>query len=185
MLEKRNYISGSIQYPQRYFLQLYPVLSSVNPILSCIYAVLSCVYPILSFVDPIMFFRLKGYVSCAYRMFRVYVIHSEFTRRLTVYMVKTRGVPVVVFVLLKKIILRNRSYVNLALNSRGRRMSEKIKMVIVQYLLMHLSIEAISSKLKHFHSYMYIISRQGLYYFIKQWRSGKGLRRTRNNSILL
>ena len=49
-----------------------------------------------------MFFRLKGYVSCAYRMFRVYVIHSEFTRRLTVYMVKTRGVPVVVFVLLKK-----------------------------------------------------------------------------------
>ena len=63
-------------------------------------------------------------------------------------------------------------------------MSEKIKMVIVQYLLMHLSIEAISSKLKHFHSYMYMISRQGLYYFIKQWRSGKGLRCTRNNSIL-
>nr|XP_022298720.1 uncharacterized protein LOC111107689 [Crassostrea virginica] len=68
----------------------------------------------------------------------------------------------------------------MALNSRGRRMSEKIKMVIVQYLLMHLSVEAIRPKLKNFHSY--VISRQGLYYFIKQWRSGKGLRRTRNNS---
>ena len=84
------------------------------------------------------------------------------------------------FRFVKKIILRNRSYVNMALNSRGRRMSEKIKMVIVQYLLMHLSVETIRSKLKNFHSY--VISRQGLYYFIKQWRSGKGLRRTRNNS---
>ena len=32
----------------------------------------------------------------------------------------------------------------------GKRMSEKMKMVIVQYLLMHLSVEAISSKVKHF-----------------------------------
>ena len=71
----------------------------------------------------------------------------------------------------------------MALNSRGRRMSEKIKMVIVQYFPMHLLVEAISSKVKHFYSYM--ISRQGLYYFIKQWWSEKGLRRTRNNSILL
>ena len=47
-----------IQYPQRYFLQVYPILSFVNLILSCVYAVLSCVYPILSFVNPIMFFRL-------------------------------------------------------------------------------------------------------------------------------
>ena len=35
---------------------------------------------------------------------------------------------------------------------RGR-MSEKIKMVIVQYLFMHLSVEAIRSKQEHFHSY--------------------------------
>ena len=45
---------------------------------------------------------------------------------------------------------------------------------------MHLSVEAILSKLKHFHSY--VISRQGLFYLIRSWRSGKGLRRTRNNS---
>ena len=32
-------------------------------------------------------------------------------------------------------------------------MSQKIKMVIVQYLLMHLSVEAIRSKLKHFQIY--------------------------------
>ena len=64
------------------------------------------------------------------------------------------------FRFVKQIILRNRSYVKMALNSRGRRMSEKIKTAIVQYLLMHLSVEAIRSKLKHFHSYM--ISRQGL-----------------------
>ena len=81
-----------------------------------------------------------------------------------------------------RIILRNRSYVNMALNSRGWRMSEKIKPVIVQNLLMHLSVEAIRSKLKHLHCYM--ISRHGLYYFINLWRSGKGLR-TRNNCILL
>ena len=43
-------------------------------------------------------------------------------------------------------------------------MSVKIKTAIVQYMLMHLSVEAIRSKLKHFHSYM--ISRQGLYIFI-------------------
>ena len=51
---------------------------------------------------------------------------------------------------------------------------------IVQYLLMHLSVEAIRSKLKHFHSYMNI--RQGLHYFIKQWRYFKVCR---NNCILL
>ena len=34
-------------------------------------------------------------------MFRVSVIHSEVMIRFTVYMVKTRGVPEVVFVLLK------------------------------------------------------------------------------------
>ena len=49
-------------------------------------------------------------------------------------------------------------------------MSEKIKMVIVQYLLMHLSVEAIRSKLKHFHCYM--ISRQGLYICITLSNSG-------------
>ena len=41
------------------------------------------------------------------------------------------------FRFVKKIILRNRSYVNMELNSRGRWMSEKIKIVIVQYLLIH------------------------------------------------
>ena len=66
----------------------------------------------------------------------------------------------------KQIILRNRSYVNMALNSGGRRMSEKIKTVIVQYLLLHLSVEAIRSKLKHFHSYK--SSSQGLYICITQ-----------------
>ena len=40
-------------------------------------------------------------------------------------------------------------------------MSEKIKTAIVQYLIMHLSVEAIRSKLKHFYSYM--ISRKGLF----------------------
>ena len=35
-------------------------------------------------------------------MFPVSVIHSEVTRRITVYMVKPRGVHVVVFVLLNK-----------------------------------------------------------------------------------
>ena len=49
------------------------------------------------------------------------------------------------FRFVKQIILRNRSYVNMALNSRGRRMSEKIKTAIVQYLLMLLSVEAIRS----------------------------------------
>ena len=79
------------------------------------------------------------------------------------------------FKFVKQIILRNRSYVNMALNSRGRRMSEKIKMVIVQNLLMHLSVEAVSSKLKrqHFHNYMYMISRQGLYYLINSGNQGK------------
>ena len=95
-----------------------------------------------------------------YRMFRVSVIHSEVTRHIAVYMVKPRC-SCSGFRFVKQIILRNRSYVNMALNSRGRRMSEKIKTAIVQYLLMHLSVEAIRSKLKHFHSYM--ISRQGLY----------------------
>ena len=54
-----------------------------------------------------------------------------------------------------KIILRNRTYVhvNMALNSRGRGMSEIIKTAIVKYLLMHLSEEAILSKLKHFQIY--------------------------------
>ena len=54
-----------------------------------------------------------------------------------------------------KIILRNRTYVhvNMALNSRGRSMSEIIKTAIVKYLLMHLSEEAILSKLKHFQIY--------------------------------
>ena len=65
------------------------------------------------------------------------------------------------FRFVKQNILRNRPYVNMALNSRGRRMSEKIKRAIVQYLLMHFSVEAIRSKLKHFHSYR--ISRHGLY----------------------
>ena len=37
-----------------------------------------------------------------YRTFRVSVFHSEVTRRFTVYMVKTRGVPEVIFVLFKK-----------------------------------------------------------------------------------
>ena len=59
----------------------------------------------------------------------------------------------------------------MALNSRGRRMSEKIKMVIVLFLLRHLSVEAISSKVKHFNSY--VISRQGLYYFINSGNQGK------------
>ena len=49
-------------------------------------------------------------------------------------------------------------------------MSEKIKTVISQYFLMHLSVEAIRSKLKHFHSYM--ISRQGLYICITLSNSG-------------
>ena len=57
-------------------------------------------YPIVR--ESYHVFRLKAYVSCVYRMFRVSVIHSEVTRRFIVYMVKTRGVPVVVFVLLKK-----------------------------------------------------------------------------------
>ena len=35
-------------------------------------------------------------------MFRVSVIHSEVMRHFTIYMVKTRDVPVVFFVLLKK-----------------------------------------------------------------------------------
>ena len=34
-------------------------------------------------------------------MYRVSVIHTKVARRFTVYMVQTRGVPVVVFVLLK------------------------------------------------------------------------------------
>ena len=42
--------------------------------------------------------------------------------------------------------------------------------------LIHLSVETILSKLKHFHSYL--ISRLGMYY-------GKGFRRTRINSIPL
>ena len=51
-------LASKVQYPQRYFLQVYPIISCVNLILSCVYAVLSCVYPSLSFVNPIMFFRL-------------------------------------------------------------------------------------------------------------------------------
>ena len=70
-------------------------------------------------------------------MFRVSVIHSKGTRRITVYMVKPRGVHEVVFILL------NKSFYGMALNLRGRRMSEKIKMASVLYLLMHLSEEGI------------------------------------------
>ena len=74
------------------------------------------------------------------------------------------------FRFVKQIILWNRSYINMALNSRGRRMSEEIKMVIVHYLRMHLSVEAIRAKLRHFHSYM--TSRQGLYICITLSNSG-------------
>ena len=49
-------------------------------------------------------------------------------------------------------------------------MSEEIKMVIVHYLRMHLSVEAIRAKLRHFHSYM--TSRQGLYICITLSNSG-------------
>ena len=50
-------------------------------------------------------------------------------------------------------------------------MSEKIKTVIVQYLLMHLSVETIRSKLKLFHSNM--IGRQGLLICITLSYSGR------------
>ena len=45
----------------------------------------------------------------------------------------------------------------MALNSKGKRMSEKIKMVIVQYLFMHLSVEAIRSKQEHSQLYDFAI----------------------------
>ena len=66
----------------------------------------------------------------------------------------------------------------MAANSRCRRMTEKIKMIVVQYLLLKMSVGLIRDKLQHKHSF--VISRQGLYQFIRQWRSGKGLQRTRN-----
>ena len=115
------------------------------------------------------FYVLYAYVSCMNRMILVSVIHSEVR-------CSRSG-----FRFVKNIILRNRSYVNMALNSRERRMSEKIKMVVVQYLLMHLSVEAICFKLKHFQLYDQQTSPELL---IKKWRSGKGLRKTRNNNIL-
>ena len=64
-------------------------------------------------------------------MFRVSVIHSEVIRRITVYMVKPGGVHVVVFVLLNKSFY-GIDHINMALNLRGRRMSEKIKTAIGQ-----------------------------------------------------
>ena len=85
------------------------------------------------------------------------------------------------FRFVKQIILRNRSYVNIALKSRGRKRSDDINTAFVQYLFMHFLVEAIRSKLKHFHSYM--ISRQGLFICIT-W-SCEDFRRTRNNSIPL
>ena len=95
-------LNNCIQYPQRYFLQIYPILSCVNLILSCVYAVLS------------MYQWLYGKNQrCSRSGFRF----------------------------VKQIILRNRSYVNMALNSRGWRMSEKIRTGIVQYLLMHFSVD--------------------------------------------
>ena len=51
-------------------------------------------------------------------------------------------------------------------------------MFVVQYLLLKMSVGLIRDKLQHKHSF--VISRQGLYHFIRQWRSGKGLQRTRN-----
>ena len=57
-------------------------------------------------------------------------------------------------------------------------MSEKIKTVIVQYLLMHLSVETIRSKLKLFHSYM--ISRQALFICITLSNSGNHARTQKN-----
>ena len=89
------------------------------------------------------------------------------------------------FHFVKEIVLRNRSYVNIALNSRRRRMSGKIKTVIVQYLLLHLSVEAIRSKPKHFQLYDQQPKSVHMYYFIKQWRSCKGLRRTIKQQFLI
>ena len=66
----------------------------------------------------------------------------------------------------------------MAANSRCRKMTEKIKMIVVKYLLLKMSVGVIRDKLQHKHSF--VISRQGLYHFIRQWQSGKGLQRTRN-----
>lgn len=41
------------------------------------------------------------------------------------------------------------SLASMAVNTRGRRMSEGIKMMIVRYLLLELSVEVIREKLKH------------------------------------
>ena len=67
-----------------------------------------------------------------------YVIHSEVMRR---FYGKNQRCSRSGFRFVKQIILRNRSYVNMALNSRRRIMSEKIKTAIFQYLLMHLSVD--------------------------------------------
>ena len=62
VLTSSRYRSLPVQYPQRYFLQFYPILSYV-------YAVPLCVYPILSFVNPVFPFKSLcivrvSYVSC-------------------------------------------------------------------------------------------------------------------------
>uniref|UniRef100_A0A8W8NQK9 Uncharacterized protein n=1 Tax=Magallana gigas TaxID=29159 RepID=A0A8W8NQK9_MAGGI len=68
----------------------------------------------------------------------------------------------------------------MAVNTRGRRMSEGIKLMIVRYFLLELPVEVIREKLKHLHGF--VISRQGLYAFKRRWQSGKELRRTQKIS---
>ena len=81
----------NIQYPHRYSLQIYRVLSCVYPIVSCVYPIVSCVYPIVSCFPFIRFcvfyrvFRLSCFafiVQIVYQVlscivFCVYRVYSE------------------------------------------------------------------------------------------------------------
>ena len=56
-----NYI---LQYPHRYSLQFYRVLSCVYPIVSCVYPIVSCVYPIVSYRIVFSVYQVLRFLSC-------------------------------------------------------------------------------------------------------------------------
>lgn len=58
----------------------------------------------------------------------------------------------------------------MAVNTRGRRKLEGIKLMIVRYLLLELSVEVVREKMKHLHDF--VISRQGLLAFKRAIEEG-------------
>ena len=105
-------------------------------------------YPIVR--ESYQVFRLSVSASCVYRKFRLSVFHSDVFGFLIAFMVKVKGVLMILFVLSKKLFFGITT--SMAANSRCRRMMEKIKMIVVQYLLLKMSVGLIRDKLQHKHN---------------------------------